>query len=76
MAGGLKCKGRSFRTNKNKLRRLKKFYQSTYSHSKENHKQNEEKGYKKPDFSYFFMRYPDEKSFLVKVKIKDVLERR
>ena len=53
---------------------MKKFYRLTYKHSKENHKCNEEKGYKKPDSSYFFMKYPDEKSFLKAVKVKGAVE--
>lgn len=69
-------KGRSFKTNQSKLRTLKKFYRLTYAHSKENYKQNEKKGYKKPDSSYFFMRYPNEQSFLKAIKIKEVLEKR
>jgi len=76
VARHLKSKGRSYRTNQNKLRALKKFYRLTYRHSKENHKRNEEKGYKKPDSSYFFMKYPDEKSFLKTVELKKVSEKR
>ena len=76
MAKRLKGKGRSYRTNKTLTRRLKKFYRLTYEHSKENKKRNEEKGYKKPDSSYFCLKYPDEKSFIKTVKIKEVLEKR
>lgn len=74
MARRFKSKGRSYKTHQNKLRAMKKFYRLTYKHSKENHKCNEEKGYKKPDSSYFFMKYPDEKSFLKAVKVKGAVE--
>jgi len=76
MARHFLSKGRSYKTNKNKSRRLSKFYRLTYQNSKKNYKANEEKGYKKPDSSYFFMKYPEENDFLKKVKIKEVLTKR
>ncbi len=69
-------KGRSYKTNQNKLRTLKKVYRLSYKHSEENYKRNEKKGYKKPDSSYFFMRYPNEQSFLKVIKIKEVLSKK
>ncbi len=65
-----KSKGRSLTTYKNKVKKLEKFYKLTFKHSKENYEHNTAKGYKKPDKRYFFMRYPSEKSFLDKIKIK------
>ena len=63
-------KGRSIKTYKNKLRKMEKFYKLTFKHSKANYERNTAKGYKKSDKRYFFMRYPSEKSFLDKNKIK------
>lgn len=63
-------KRRSHRTYQSRLRKITKYYQTLFNRSKENYKQNEEKGYKKPDSSYFFMNYPTEKSFLKKIQLK------
>ena len=63
-------KGRSSRTYSNILRRLKKYYRLTFKHSQEQKKQNEKKGYKNPNKKYFCDKFPTEKSFLDKIKIK------
>ena len=63
-------KGRSVRTYKNKLRKMKKRYRLLFKHSEANYRRNTAKGYKNPNKQYFFMQYPSEKSFLDKIKIK------
>ena len=64
-------KGRTYKTNKNKLRKLKKFYRLTFKHSKKNFESNTASGYKyKTEGQYFFIKYPNETSFLNKIKIK------
>lgn len=72
MAKRFTSKGRTSKTYDNKLRKLKAFYRKIFKNSKEQHKRNEAKGYKKPDSSYFFMKYPTEKSWFDKVKIKGI----
>lgn len=64
-------KGRTVRTNKNKLRKLKKFYRLTFKNSKaqkERHMTLSEK--QRPKKRYFCDKYPNEKSFISKIKIK------
>lgn len=65
----LKSKGRTNLTNHNKLRKLRSFYRRLFKHSQEQKKRNEEKNYKIVK-KYFCDKYPSEKSFLDKVKIK------
>lgn len=56
---------------KNKLRRLKKFYRLTFKNSKaqkERHMKLPEK--QRPRKKYFCDKFPNEKSFISKIKIK------
>ena len=64
-------KGRSAKTYANKLRKIKKFYRTTFKNSKaqkELHMALPEK--ERPKKKYFCDRYVDEKSFLKIIKIK------
>jgi len=66
-------KGRSVRTNHNKTKELKKFYRLTFKHSKdqkERHMTLAEQ--QRPKKQYFCDKYPNEKSFISKIKIKEV----
>ena len=66
-------KGRSAKTNRNKIQKLKNTYRKLFKNSKkqkELHMTLPEK--QKPKKKYFYDNYPNEKSFISKFKIKEV----
>ena len=63
-------KGRSVRTYHNKMRELKKFYRLTFKHSTaQKERDTALPETKRPKKRYFCDKYPNEKSFISKIKI-------
>ncbi len=63
-------KGRSIVTFQNKLRKVKKLYNLTFKNSKKRKKQYESSSTKKKG-TFFCDKYPNEKSYLDTIKIKE-----
>lgn len=65
-------KGRSIKTNLNKVREIKRYYRLTFKHSKEQkERDNASPENQRPKKKYFCDTFPNEKSFISKIKIKE-----